>query len=76
MQETTEKYLVSAISEAENGVDYSPKTGALCPFCGKKAYVRDTMPWIGDCRVRYHKCINPACCLYLLSKTIKSVEGI
>lgn len=76
MQEITEKYLVNAISEAENGVDYSPKTGALCPFCDRKTYVKDTRPWMGDCRVRYHKCTNPTCCLYHLSKTIKSVEAV
>ena len=76
MQEATEKYLVKAISEAENGVDYSPKTGAVCPFCGTRTYVKDTRPWEGDCRIRYHRCGNPSCCLYLLTKTIKSVEAV
>ena len=76
MQEIVEKYLVKAINEAESGVDYSPKAGAICPSCGEKTYVKDTRPWIGDCRVRYHKCANPACCLRHLLKTIKSVEVV
>jgi lysozyme family protein len=76
MEHTAEKYLVGAINAAESGVDYYPKTGATCPFCGEKTRVKDTRPWIGNCRVRYHKCANPACCLKALSKTIKSVEVV
>ena len=76
MQGRAEIYLIKAINKAESGVDYSPKTGAICPFCEKKMYVKDTRPWMSNCRVRYHKCINPACCLQHLSKTVKSVEAV
>lgn len=72
----TTKYLVLAIMQAESGVDYDRKTGAFCPFCGYRLRVRDTMPWYGDCRVRYHKCINEKCYLNQIEKSIKSVEEL
>lgn len=61
--------------KAEQGVDYSPRFGAVCPECGKvklKAY--KTMPWKSGMRYRYHRCDNPACLVCALGVTVKSVE--
>ena len=60
--------------EAENGVDFSPRTGALCPSCRKKAKIYSTKPWEGSARVRYHLCENGACVLCAMKVTIKSIE--
>ncbi len=66
--------IVRAKQAAENGVDYSPRTGATCPSCGKKARIYSTKPWEGTARIRYHRCENTACVLHALGVTIKSVE--
>jgi len=70
------KILMIAIQQADGGVDYNPRDGALCPFCGSRLLVRDTRPWDGGCRIRYHRCTNEACYLRGLEKSIKSVEEI
>jgi hypothetical protein len=76
MQAAASAKVVSAIKEAEQGVDYSPKDGAACPFCGEKAKVYNTLSWTGNSRVRYHRCPNERCPLYQLERSIKSVESI
>jgi len=60
--------------EAENGVDYSARHGALCPACREKAKIYSTKPWEGSTRTRYHHCINVACYLCAMKVTIKSIE--
>ncbi|NDY41264.1 transcriptional regulator [Dissulfurirhabdus thermomarina] len=66
--------LVEAKRRAESGVDYSPRTGARCPWCGGRARIYRTLPWDGAARVRYHLCRSTACPLAALRVTIKSVE--
>lgn len=67
--------LVAAIAKARAGVDYSPKTGATCPWCeAKNLPVRNTKPWDGPARVRFHVCVASACPLCQLGQSIKSVE--
>ena len=75
-QETKNMFaLVSKAREkAAAGVDYSSRTGALCPYCGKKAKIYNTRPWEGITRVRYHRCRNTACLIASLGITIKSIE--
>lgn len=63
------------IQQAETGVDYSPRHGAACPACGQKMGIVKTMPWQDNVRIRYHKCVNPACMLAMLGKSIKSVQA-
>lgn len=60
--------------EAENGVDYSSRHGALCPACGGKARIYSTKPWDGTTRVRYHYCEAAGCFLSAMRVTIKSIE--
>lgn len=62
------------MNQAAEGVAYSPRHGALCPFCGKRMRVTVTKPWEGDMRVRWHRCTNPACLLARLERAVKSVE--
>lgn len=65
----------AARDTAKNGVDYSPRLGAVCPFCSTpRARVATSLPWDGDCKVRYHICGNADCPLQQLGITIKSVE--
>ncbi len=59
---------------AENGVDYSAKHGALCPWCNKKTRIYRTMPWDGQVRVRYHKCERNGCVVHTLRVSIKSIQ--
>ena len=63
-----------AKQKAENGVDFSPRRGALCPSCHGRAKIYSTKPWEGSVRVRYHRCENTRCCLNTMGVTIKSIE--
>ena len=62
------------VHAAQSGVDFSPKNGALCPACAKRAKIYSTKPWEGNLRVRYHRCENERCLLCRIGATIKSVE--
>ncbi len=66
--------IVLAKDEAESGVDYSPRTGARCPWCGARARIYRTMPWDGPIRVRYHRCEASGCAIAALGVTIKSIQ--
>lgn len=66
--------VTAAIDTAAAGVDYSPRTGATCPWCGRKSRIYKTMPWEDATRVRYHVCDNGACVMASLRVTIKSIE--
>lgn len=66
--------IVLVKQEAENGVDFSPRTGAICPSCGKRSKIYSTKPWDGSVRLRYHRCENSACVLCAMGVTIKSIE--
>ncbi len=59
---------------AENGVDFSPRHGARCPWCGRRTRIYATRPWDGPVRVRYHYCQTPSCPMASMRVTIKSVQ--
>ena len=64
-----------AIEKAAQGVEYSPKYGAICPFCGAiKIPAATTRKWEEKTRVRYHKCNNAGCPLCFRNISIKSVQ--
>lgn len=67
-------HLATLKKAAEAGVDYSPRTGVLCPACGSRSKPYKTMPWDGNTRIRYHKCQQKGCILATINQTIKSVE--
>lgn len=65
-----------AMAKAQEAVDFTPRKGAVCPMCGTaKLRVVCTKPWIGDARVRFHRCTNPGCVMNSLGLSIKSVQG-
>ena len=66
--------IVTAIKAAEIGIDYDRKNGAFCPLCQERIKVTDTKPWVGNSRIRYHKCSNERCLLHQLERSIKSIE--
>lgn len=67
--------VVIAVQSAESGVDYTPRYGATCPWCGQKRIpVYKTMPWSDGFRIRYHHCSNPECLLHGLGTTVKSLQ--
>lgn len=66
--------IAKALDAAREGVEYSPKHGALCPFCGLKTRVQTTKPWLGNSRLRYHRCENPQCPLCVLGERVRSWE--
>ena len=68
------KKIAEARSAALAGVDFSPKKGALCPWCGSRSKVTNTQPWDGNYRVRYHRCQNMSCVLSTMGVSIKSIE--
>lgn len=67
-------HLAGLVAQAEAGVDYSPRTGAPCPCCGRPAKIYKTLPWDGTTRIRYHRCLTPSCLLAAIGRTIKSVQ--
>ena len=66
--------IVQAKEDAENGVDFSPRLGARCPWCGERARIYRTMPWEDTVRIRYHRCETAGCVLAALGTTIKSIQ--
>lgn len=71
-----ESAVVTAMAKAREGVDFSPRTGATCPVCGrKKLRVVRTMPWDGAVLIRYHRCTNPVCVLCRLGQNVKSIQS-
>lgn len=67
--------VATAMEEAGAGVDYSPRHGAVCPWCGRKRIpVYRTMPWSGGARVRYHHCPTKGCLLHDMNVGVKSVQ--
>lgn len=66
--------IAAAKREAENGVDYSPKYGALCPWCNKKAKITRTAPWDENMRVRYHRCHEHGCVIAKMEISVKSIQ--
>lgn len=66
--------IAAAKRTAENGVDYSPKYGALCPWCGNKTKITRTAPWDENVRVRYHRCHHPGCVIAKLQISVKSIQ--
>jgi len=66
--------LLDAVHQAENGIDYSARHGAACPYCGAKTKVYCTKPWEGSVRVRFHRCDNAGCLLRDMATSIKSVQ--
>ncbi len=67
-------WLLKMQEEAETGVVFSQRHGAMCPACNQRAKIYSTKPWEGPVRIRYHRCSNPQCVLCRAGKTIKSVE--
>ncbi len=66
--------LATAREAAAGGVDYSPRSGASCPWCGKKTRIYRTLPWDGRLRVRYHRCYQRGCPIASMGVSIKSIE--
>ena len=64
----------SARKIAADGVDYSPKSGALCPWCGSKSKITSTRPWDENIRIRYHRCFAKGCVLASMKISIKSIQ--
>lgn len=67
--------ILTAKEQAQAGVDYSPRYGAVCPCCKTvKIPIFRTMPWDGNTRIRYHKCKNTDCLLSRLNLSVKSLQ--
>ena len=66
--------IVLARRAAESGVDYSPRRGARCPWCGGRCRIYRTMRWDGPVRVRYHRCDRKGCVVAAMKLSIKSIE--
>jgi hypothetical protein len=75
MPKSVAAHLALLKSQAEAGVDYRPRAGALCPACGQPAKIVRTFPWDGDTRIRYHRCQAPGCILASIKQSIKSVQA-
>jgi hypothetical protein len=66
--------IAEATKKAAAGVDYSPRLGCLCPWCGERAKIYKTNAWEDGTRIRYHLCQNSRCVIAGTGKTIKSIE--
>lgn len=74
MSRPTIALIAKATDKAASGVDYSPRLGCLCPWCGNKAKIYKTTKWEGGTRIRYHRCEKTGCVLAATGATIKSIE--
>lgn len=75
MGEKNFKKILQAREIAQNGIDYSSRWGAVCPYCKTpKAKVITSKPWEENMKIRYHKCLNKECLLFKMEITIKSIE--
>lgn len=72
--QATMVWMVDVWAQAEAGVDFTSRYGALCPACGKRTRVITTRPWDGPVRIRYHQCATRGCVIAGQGKMIKSVE--
>jgi len=70
------RQVTEAFKAAQEGVTYFRKGGAKCPYCGSKLKVRDTLPWIGNSRIRYQLCPNSECPIRQAERSITSIESI
>lgn len=68
------KKIVMIKEQASAGVDYSPRLGARCPWCGHRSRIVSTRPWEDNTRIRYHKCENVKCPIHTMRVSIKSIE--
>lgn len=66
--------IAKAKEAAAAGVDFSPRTGASCPWCGEKTKVVTTKPWEDGLRIRYHRCEHAGCVLAVMGLSIKSIQ--
>jgi hypothetical protein len=71
---TAKAMIGAAMARARDGVDYSPKDGAVCPMCGKRCPVVSSPKWSGDIKIRYHRCRNKACVMATARVLVKSVQ--
>jgi hypothetical protein len=74
MRDSVLLVIAEAIQRASEGVIFDLKQGAACPGCGEKARVHVTRSWVGETKLRYHRCDNPDCPLSVIGTTIKSVQ--
>lgn len=74
MSRPTITKIALAKEKALSGVDYSPRLGGRCPWCGEKAKIYKTTPWEDNARIRYHRCTRKGCVLSKMRITIKSIE--
>jgi len=75
MARPTIKNIAIARAKAAGGVDYSPRFGATCPWCGRRAKIYKTTPWEDNTRIRYHRCSKAGCVLATMNISIKSIEA-
>lgn len=66
--------IAAAKERGSQGVDYSPRLGAICPWCGKRAKIVKTLPWEDRTRIRYHRCHTEGCLMATMGNSIKSIE--
>jgi hypothetical protein len=66
--------LAAAREQAAAGVDFSPRRGARCPWCGARAKIYKTFAWEDRARLRFHRCYQQGCALAQMNVSIKSIE--
>lgn len=76
MEQQTALKMALSIQQAEAGIDYDTKAGAVCPWCGERLRVVDTRPWCGNSRIRYQRCVNPRCPMHVTDRIIKTVQSV
>ena len=74
MNNTTMLKIAEIKDQAAAGVNYSPRTGATCPWCERKVKIYRSLPWEDATKIRYHRCENSRCPLASMRVTIKSIE--
>lgn len=70
------KAVLAVIVKCEQGVDFEPGVGAICPECGAVLSTTKTCPKQDGLRVRYHRCRSALCIVKMLRQSIKSIEKV
>ncbi|WP_031485616.1 hypothetical protein [Maridesulfovibrio frigidus] len=70
------KLIAAAMAKAKEGVIFSPKDGAVCPWCGAvRIPVTSSPKWDAGIKIRYHKCKEHGCLLAQMGQGVKSIQG-
>lgn len=74
IEQEVSQNLAHCLRQAEEGVNFDPVFGARCPWCNERLQVEDSKAWVGRSKTRYQKCVNEKCPMFIIDRTIKTIQ--